>query len=294
MRTFLACLLIVSLSLLAGCRPRFRGVVKPPAAKPVSRNAAKPAPLRNGPSKAKPGKRPAKEDPALTEGLDALDKEDYDRAIALFTQAIERNGRNAQAYYYRASAYASNEEDDKAMADVNKAIELDQTHDGAYTLRGWLYGQKDDFNHAIEDCSHAIRLNPKSADAFATRASAYEEKEEHAKAIDDYKSAVRLNPEDADSHFSLAWILATCHKAQFRNGSLAVEHATKACKLSNYKDAAHLDGLAAAYAESSNFKEAIEWEQKALAAAGDIADDERDEMRARLELYQQGKPFREE
>ncbi|HLW64642.1 MAG TPA: tetratricopeptide repeat protein, partial [Gemmataceae bacterium] len=250
--------------------------------------------VRNAASRAKPAKKADKLDPALEEGLTALHKEDFDRAIVLFSQVIKRDGRHAEAYYLRASAYANKEEDEKAMADADKALELDQNHENAYTLRGWLYGQKKDYDHAIEDCTKAIRLNPKLADAFATRASAYTEKKEFAKAIADYKSAVRLDPEDADSQYSLAWVLATCPNAELRSGSSAIEHATAACRLSKYKDAVYLDTLAAAYAESGQFRQAIDWEQKALLAAADLDDEERDEMRNRLEMYQQGKPYRDE
>jgi tetratricopeptide (TPR) repeat protein len=268
--------------------------MKPPATKPVARSVPKPAGIRNPSNRNKPAQKSAKEDPALAEGLAALEKDDFDRAIALFTQAIERNGRNAQAYYYRASAYANMDDDENALADVEKAIELDPNHDGAYTLRGWLHLQDDEFEPAIADCSKAIRLNPKSADAFATRASAYEARKEYAKAILDYKSAIRLDGEDAESHNSLAWILATCPNAELRSGSTAMEHATKACRLNNYKDAVHLDTLAAACAECGKFREAIDWEKKALQAAADLDQDEREEMRKRLEMFQQGMPYRDE
>src|SRR5262245_19462934 len=142
MRTLVACVLMLSLSLACGCRPRFRGAVKPATAKP----AAKPMALRNAPAKPKAAKKSAKADPALTQGLEALDKEDYDRAIDLFTQVIERDGKNAQAFYFRACAYVQKGEEEDALFDVNKAIEFDQTIDGAYTLRGWLRCQNDEFD----------------------------------------------------------------------------------------------------------------------------------------------------
>jgi tetratricopeptide (TPR) repeat protein len=294
MRTFAALMLIAALVVSSGCRPRFRGAVKPAAPRPAPRSVAKPAGIRSASGKNKPAQKPGKEDPALAEGIAALDKDDFDRAIVLFTQAIERDGRNAQAYYYRASAYVNKEEDENAMADVETALEIDPNHDRALTLRGWLYLQDEEFDKAITDCSKAIRLNPKSADAYTTRASAYEGRKEYAKAIADYKSAIRLDSEDAETHNSLAWILATCPNAELRSGSSAVEHATAACRLSNYKDAVHLDTLAAAHAESGQFRQAVDWEQKALQAALDLGDDERDEMHKRLELYQQGKAYRDE
>ena len=67
-------------------------------------------------------------------------------------------------------------------------------------------------------------------------------------------------------------------------------HATKACQLSEWKDIDALDTLAAAYAESGDFADAVKWQTKArdLAPANDKAD-----LQSRLGLYQAHKPYRE-
>jgi len=48
--------------------------------------------------------------------------------------------------------------------------------------------------------------------------------------------------------------------------------------------------LAAAHAEAGEFDEAVKWQTKALELAPDSM---KAGMKARFELYQQGKPFRE-
>ena len=186
-------------------------------------------------------------------------------------------------------AYANDDEEEKSKADVDKAINLNPKHDGAYTLRGWLHYQKKEFEQAIADCTQAIAIDPQSADAYATRGSAHDELKQYDKAVADFAKACELDPEDPDSHNALAWRLATCPKAEVRNGAKAVEHATRACRLTENQDALHLDTLAAAYAESGKFKEAIEWQQRAIAATTEP--DERKEYQERLQLYQAGKPY---
>src|SRR5207248_7207072 len=143
----------------------------------------------------------------------------------------------------------------------NKTITLNPKHGGAYTLRGWLHLDSEEHDRAIADCTTAIGIDPKSADAYSVRGAAYDEVKQFDKAVADYTQACALEPDNADSHNSLAWILATCPQAQQRNGAKAVEHATRACGLSGHKEAIHLDTLAAAYAESGKFKEAVEWQQ---------------------------------
>ena len=48
--------------------------------------------------------------------------------------------------------------------------------------------------------------------------------------------------------------------------------------------------LAAAHAEAGQFDQAVRWQEKAIPLAPEA---QRDVLRRRLELYQQGKPYRE-
>jgi tetratricopeptide (TPR) repeat protein len=114
-----------------------------------------------------------------------------------------------------------------------------------------------------------------------------------SKTLADFRQALRLDPKDPNSCNSLARLLATCPKADVRDGKKAVEYARKACELTGWKEAVYLDTLASAYAESGDFKQAVKWQKKALESSEKFPEKERDEMRARLKLYEQGKPYRE-
>ena len=78
-----------------------------------------------------------------------------------------------------------------------------------------------------------------------------------------------------------------------RDAKKAVEHATRACDLSGWKDASHLSTLAAAYAEFGKFKEAVKRQKQAI----DLGIKDREELekaRQRLKLYEEGKPYRDQ
>lgn len=102
---------------------------------------------------------------------------------------------------------------------------------------------------------------------------------------------------DPDQCRDIAWAKATCPIEKYRDGQRAVELATLACELSNWKRFSHLEALAAAYAECGNFSKAIEWQEKAIE---NVTDDQSydpigDKQCAgqRLKSYQDSQPTRE-
>lgn len=106
------------------------------------------------------------------------------------------------------------------------------------------------------------------------------------------RRAILADPENDDAYNLLAWIKATCPDASIRDGKEAVSAATKACELTKWKDRESMDTLAAAYADSGDFKRAVEYEQRAL-RTGDLGDSEQKEMREHLSLYQHLQPLRD-
>ena len=91
---------------------------------------------------------------------------------------------------------------------------------------------------------------------------------------------------------NLAWLAATSPRQEFRDGKKAVEYARKACELTNWKEPGNLDTLAAAYAQSGDFQEAIKWQNKALESPA-FPKDQVEKAHQRLEMYAAGKPYRE-
>ena len=96
----------------------------------------------------------------------------------------------------------------------------------------------------------------------------------------------------AQSHNDLAWLLATSKIDELRNGELSLQHALKAVGLE--ASAAYLDTLAAAYAESGLFEDALAAQEQAIAAAA-LDEDEgvRRELEQHLLSYQKQEPWRE-
>lgn len=238
-------------------------------------------------------------DDEFERGVQAIDRNDYDQAILHFNNVIHWDSKNFAAYCSRGIALTEKGDYEKAIADCNQALKLNPAYDEAYVARGYAHHRKDEHDLAIADYTKALRLNPNNLYALINRAVAYHKKSLYREASADYHDAVRLDPNFAHGHNALAWLLATCPEADIRDGKRAVEHAKRACELTNWKQPEGFDTLAAAHAEAGDFDEAGRWQKRALdSSAFGSREPDREQVlqkaRLRLSLYQERKPYREE
>jgi 4-amino-4-deoxy-L-arabinose transferase-like glycosyltransferase len=168
---------------------------------------------------------------------------------------------------------ADHQRNDEAAANLSLALELDQA--------ARSYGQT-----PLLLCSRA--------EAQFNLALVMDRQGQTAEAVRHYRESLHVQPDFAGALNNLAWILATSPAADIRNGTEAVHLAERACALTRNQSTVCIGTLAAAYAETGRFADAIATAEKAIACAN-----LRNELRlaARnqqlLELYRAGKPFHE-
>jgi tetratricopeptide (TPR) repeat protein len=92
---------------------------------------------------------------------------------------------------------------------------------------------------------------------------------QYGEGLKDYETATQLSPDWPDLMNSLAWSLATCPDASLRDGARAVRLAQQVCEKTNDREANMLSTLAAAYAETGQYDQAIATAQKAIVVARD-------------------------
>jgi tetratricopeptide (TPR) repeat protein len=186
---------------------------------------------------------------------------------------------------------------DKALADSSEVIRLRPNNDEAYVRRSAIWLARHEYDKALSDCERALAINSNNALAHYYCGSVRHHNGEYEKAVAEYNRSLAINPKFADAYNDLAAIQANCPDARYRDGPKAFQNAKQAYLLSNGKSFIYTCTLAEAYAENGDFQHARQWMEKAIAmaaVAGHVRQQDTKEMRASLELFKQGKAYREE
>jgi len=215
--------------------------------------------------------------------------ENYQLAVDDYTRALKLKPDDAPAHKRRGDTYKKMGNYKLATADYTRAIELNPNNRFAYKERGKTLVKLRKYNEALADFSKAIQLNSNDEETYNNRGLIYVALNRFGSAQNDFANSIRLNPHNPAAYNNLAWLLATCSNPTYRNGEQAISSAKQACELLGWKSVDALDTLAAAYAETGQFVEAIKWQNKAIASA---AEESKQKLTDRLKLYQANKPYR--
>ena len=223
---------------------------------------------------------------------------DYDLALKDYDEAVRIKPKFARVYLNRGLVHRRLGSNEQAIKDYSWAIRLYRSAPAgsqgllgeAYYHRANVFRKIRDPERALVDYGEAIKLLPKPSKAYEKRGGTYQSLRRYDLALADMRKRLDLNRENVQAHNDMAWLLATCDDERYRDGEKAILHATRACELSGWRDAAMLDTLAAAYAESGQFNKAVQWQEKAV---GFAPDDAKASLRSNLKLYQSGRPYRQ-
>jgi protein O-mannosyl-transferase len=174
----------------------------------------------------------------------------------------------------------------EAVEEFEKAARIDNDSAEAHFNLGSALAKTGNIGEAVTHYEEAVRIRPEYAEAQYNLANALSRAGRIKEAIGHYEQALRVNPELADAQNNLAWLLATRLPAEGGDPVRAVALAERACKLTDNRAAPYLDTLAAAYAASGRFDDAVGTAQKAIQLADSTMQTQLvSKVEMRLELY---------
>jgi len=121
----------------------------------------------------------------------------YEKAIACFSEVIKINPTGKDAYHLRSISYAALKQYDAGIRDMDAYLKIAPKHGRGYQWRAEAYKQTGQWAKAIADLDRAILFSPDSSNEFIIeRADLYVKLKQYEKAVSDYDKAIKLNPSD--------------------------------------------------------------------------------------------------
>jgi tetratricopeptide (TPR) repeat protein len=244
-----------------------------------------------------------------------------------FQEAVKDDPKNVQAYYNLGLAYTDLGRPDDAIDSYRRALAIEPDNAAALDKLGLVYWQKGDRQGAIDCFQKAVTADPtrqscgehlgrtlllagQPQEALRTFLNAAQSKPPSASSAYDVaftyhrlgdtreadrwrEKALALSPSWPADARDLAWRYAAAPEPGKRNGSLALFLAREVVELAGKPSVAQLDALAAALAECGHFEEAVKVCRQAIEMAPASDQKQRERLHARLELYLNGRPFRD-
>ncbi|MGZ4886931.1 MAG: tetratricopeptide repeat protein, partial [Candidatus Aminicenantales bacterium] len=236
------------------------------------------------------GMRPDFPDTLAAIGYYYRETGDTARAVEYFEKALAIDPRNWPAHNFYGATLFRQGKYDEALRHFQAAMESNPFNSQGLTNIGVIEFARGNLGKAREYLERAVESDPRYAKAHFNLAL-IEAREGHARqAADHYEKCLAVTPEDPMALGNLAWLYATSPDDSLRNGSRALELALKLEKVAVNPGARMFDILAASYAETGKFDEAVRMAERALALTRD--DDPSVETRRGLvDLYRSGKAY---
>jgi membrane associated rhomboid family serine protease/cytochrome c-type biogenesis protein CcmH/NrfG len=199
----------------------------------------------------------------LQEGNRLRGNNQPDKAIERFQEAARRAPRDARPHEELGLLYLQQRRSDDAVREFETAIHFGSDSPRAQIGLALAYESKGDLGRA-RPLQDALAKIAETAEGQAMIGEVYYEIRFYPQAILHYQEALRRNPKMAEAHNNLAWLYATSEDPRYRNPRGALEHATVAVQLTDWKEPSFIDTLAEAFYVNNSFDEAVRTQSKAL------------------------------
>jgi Flp pilus assembly protein TadD len=205
-----------------------------------------------------------------------------DEAVAEYRRSLELDARSSQTNNNLGSALAETGRMGEATSFFERALELDPENPRAHNNLGGALAESGRLAEAIEHLRRGVEIEPDLADAHNNLGAALARFGAVDEAVLHLEKAVALAPQNVGYRYNFGRTLAA--KGRFGDAANQLE---EAAKLSRMREPVILQMLAAMYAETGRYAEAVATARGALGLAAEQRNQELEAaLKADLEHYQ--------
>jgi tetratricopeptide (TPR) repeat protein len=198
----------------------------------------------------------------------------------------------AAGYYKLGLAYARLRQYDLAVQNYKEALQLNPNFIEAINNLAVILSNRGRIDEAIEKFEKALLLKPDDPFAHFNLGIIMVQQGKYDDAVKHYNEALQAKPDWPKAQNNLAWLLTVQARPDRRNAEKALTLAKQACELTNYKQPVYLRTLAAAYAATGQFPEAVSTAEQAIQLALSFGQKELAEnIQNQLKLYRAKRPY---
>lgn len=213
-------------------------------------------------------------------------------AITHYEESLRLSPGNIEARFNYGITLADLGKPSEAIAQFEEAVKRQPAFTRARLQLVSLYAALGKANEARAHNEELLRHDPASPQGHFNAGSLASARGDWAEAVRHWQETLRVKPDFLPALHRLAWTHAAQPSASVRNPKAALELAGQFIRLTSPQNPEALDLLAVAHAAGGAFELAAQHAQQALVAAGTNAALGA-EIRARLTLFQTGKPYLE-
>ncbi len=212
----------------------------------------------------------------------------------LFTHALAVTRNNDVAMNNLGIIFLEKGRLDDAISNLKAAIDVRPENAPAHDNLAKALLQKGQVAEAMVHYRKFLEIEPENVEAHNTLGTALIQQGRLREAIGQWQDALAIQPENGNAASNLAWVFATCPEDSVRDGRQAIELAEKALRISGGKIPMIYSVLAAAYAETGRFSDAIQTAQRGAELAINQGNQPlAAELQSNIALYQSGRPLRD-
>jgi protein O-mannosyl-transferase len=222
---------------------------------------------------------------------------EFQKAAALRPDLAQYRSTLAHAHFDLGAALRQKGQNEAALLEFQEAVKFQPDFAEAQNDLGNSLLRIGRADEAIAHLQKALEVQPAYAQAHYNLGNALLQKGQLDGAIDQFQKLLAIQPESTEARNTLAgvaWRLATSPNPSQRNGTKAIELAEQTDKLAHGTNPMMAAILAAAYAESGRFDQAVVVGRRSLQLA--MHEDNKTmtaAIQAQLTCYEAGSPFRD-